>query len=148
MAYTHVAHDCIIGDNVILANLVNMGGHVEIDDWAIVGGMVPIHQFVRIGMHSLIAAGFRTMKDVPPYIISGNLPMQYEGVNIIGLRRRGFTSEQIKKIGDIYHILYKSGLNISDALKKIKNEHEMKDEAKVIIDFIETSSRGIIGGER
>lgn len=144
MCYTHVAHDCKIGDNVIMANAVNMGGHVEIGDYAVIGGMVAIHQFVKIGKHSLIGGGFRAVKDVPPYIIAGNLPLRFEGVNIVGLRRRGFTNEQIRRIGDVYDVLYKSKYNISDAVIKIKDDFEKDEFVTTILDFIEASTRGLI----
>lgn len=144
MAYTHIAHDCRIGDNVILANSANLGGHVEIDEWAIVGGIVPVHQFVKIGKHSLIGGGFRTVKDVPPYVVAGNVPLRVEKINTIGLKRRGFTNEQINNISRAYDILFKSGLNISDGVKEIKKLLEITEEIKTIIEFIEKSTRGII----
>lgn len=148
MSYVHVAHDCIIGDNVILANLVNMGGHVEIGDWAFIGGMSPIHQFVKIGAHAMIGAGFRVVKDVPPYILAGNLPLRFEGINLVGLRRRGFSNDQIKKIEDIYDIIYNSHYNVSDAVKKIEGEYQQDEIVKTILDFIKSSKRGIIRGQK
>jgi len=146
MAYTHVAHDCKLGDNVILANGVQMGGHVEIGDWAIIGGLVPIHQFTKIGMHCMIGGGFRTVKDVPPYVTVGGTPLRYEGVNNVGLRRRGFSNEQLESIKKVYDALYHSGLNISDAVKKIKESFEITSEVKNILDFIQASNRGIVKG--
>lgn len=146
MAYAHVAHDCHLGDNVILANGVQMGGHVEIGDWAIIGGLAPIHQFVKIGAHVMIGGGFRVVKDVPPYILAGELPLKYEGINLLGLRRRGFTNQQIHNIKDAYDLIYKSGLNVSDGVKKIKENGEVPDEVNLILDFIEKSTRGIIRG--
>jgi UDP-N-acetylglucosamine acyltransferase len=147
MAYVHVAHDCRVGDNVVLANAVNMGGHVEIEDWVIVGGMVAVHQFVKIGQHSMIGGGFKVVKDVPPYIIAGNMPLRFEGVNKIGLQRRGFTSEQIVKINEVYNIIYKSKYNVTDALKKVKDDIQQDEYVKTILDFIENSKRGIIRGQ-
>jgi UDP-N-acetylglucosamine acyltransferase len=147
MAYVHVAHDCIVGDNVIIANSTSMGGHVEIDDYAIVGGLVGIHQFAKIGKHTMIAAHSMLVKDIPPYIIAGNDPVQYEGINHIGLRRRGFSEEQLTIIKDIYGVIYNSGLNVSDAVKKIKSEGKLDNHVKDILDFIENrSTRGIIRG--
>ena len=146
MAYSHVAHDCRIGDNVILANGIQMGGHVEIGDWAIVGGLVAIHQFVKIGMHAMIGGGFRVVKDVPPYVLAGSLPLRFEGINLVGLRRRGFTNEQIRSISETYDLLYKSGLNVSDAVVEIENQMKDNPEAKSITDFIKESKRGIIRG--
>ncbi len=146
MAYAHVAHDCRIGDNVILANGIQMGGHVEIGDWVIVGGLVAIHQFVKIGMHAMIGGGFRVVKDVPPFILAGSVPLRFEGINLVGLRRRGFTHEQIRNISDTYDLLYKSGLNVSDAVLEIENQMKDNSEAKSITDFIKESKRGIIRG--
>ncbi|HEX2786843.1 MAG TPA: acyl-ACP--UDP-N-acetylglucosamine O-acyltransferase [Ignavibacteria bacterium] len=147
MAYVHVAHDCIIGDNVILANSVQMGGHVEIDDYTIIGGLVGIHQFVKIGKQTMIAAHSMLVKDVPPYIVAGNDPVQYEGINHIGLKRRGFTSEQLAKLREVYEIIYNSGLNVSDAVKKAKSEIKADNNINDVFDFIEKrSTRGIIRG--
>ena len=144
MAYSHVAHDCTIGDNVIIANCGTLGGHVEIGDWAIVGGLVAVHQFVKIGAHTLLAGFTKAVKDIPPYIIAGSNPMKYEGVNIIGLKRRGFTVEQIDSIKEFYKLLYKSGLNISDAVKQITASIAGTNETGVILDFISRSTRGIL----
>lgn len=144
MAYSHVAHDCRVGNNVIIANSGNLGGHVEIDDWAIVGGIVAVHQFVKIGTHSILAGFTKAVKDIPPYIMAGESPMRFEGLNIIGLKRRCFTREQIDGIKEIYKTLYRSGLNISDAVKKIKDSLPMTTEANVILDFISRSTRGIL----
>lgn len=146
MAYAHIAHDCHIGDNVIIANSVQMGGHVEIGDWAIIGGIVPIHQFTKIGMHVMIGGGFRTVKDVPPYILAGNSPLRFEGVNIVGLRRRGFSNEQIENIKETYRTIYNSGLNVSDAVRKITDSGMISGEVQSILEFIEKSKRGIIRG--
>jgi UDP-N-acetylglucosamine acyltransferase len=144
MAYCHVAHDCILGNNVILANSTNLAGHVEIDDYAIIGGVSGLLQFVKVGTHTILSAYSKVNKDVPPYITAGNDPLRYEGLNSIGLRRRNFTNEQINHIKDIYDILYRSGLNVSDAVKKIKESPEITPETKVILDFIARSNKGII----
>ncbi len=148
MAYAHVAHDCAIGNNVIIANAVNMGGHVTIEDFAIVGGMVPIHQFVRIGRHVMIGGGFRVPKDVPPFILAGQEPLSYEGLNIVGLRRRGFSPQAIASVESAYRCIYDSNLNVSQAIEKIKQEMTLTEEIKHIIEFIQKSERGIIGGKR
>jgi UDP-N-acetylglucosamine acyltransferase len=145
MSYAHVAHDCVIGNNVILANAVNMGGHVTIEDYAMVGGLVGIHQFVRIGCHAMVGANFRVMKDVPPYVLAGQEPLSYEGLNIVGLKRRKFSPETIASIRNAYHCIYNSNLNFSQAVKKIKTEMVLTDEVKHIIKFIENSKRGIVG---
>lgn len=144
MAYSHVAHDCRVGDNVVIANCGTLGGHVEVDDWVIVGGIVAVHQFVKIGEHSILAGFTKAVKDIPPYIMAGDNPMKFEGLNVIGLKRRGFTSEQIDGIKEFYKMLYKSGLNISDAVNKIKGELSLTPERSKILDFISRSTRGIL----
>ncbi len=148
MAYVHIAHDCLIGDNVVLANAVNMGGHVTIEDFAIVGGMVPIHQFVRIGKHSMIGGGYRVSKDVPPFVLAGREPLRFEGLNIVGLRRRKFSPESISNIEQAYRYIYDSSYNVSQAIEKIKSEMVQTEEVKCIVEFIEKSERGIIGAWR
>ncbi len=144
MAYSHVAHDCRVGNNAIIANCGTLGGHVEIDDWAIVGGLVAVHQFVKVGTHSILAGFTKAVKDVPPYIMAGDNPMKYEGLNVVGLKRRGFTSQQIDGIKEFYKLLYKSGLNVSDAVKNIKTVLPETGETKTILDFISRSTRGIL----
>ncbi|MBC8181630.1 acyl-ACP--UDP-N-acetylglucosamine O-acyltransferase [candidate division KSB1 bacterium] len=144
MAYVHVAHDCIIGDNVILANAINMGGHVTIESFAAIGGMSPIHQFVRIGSHAFIGGGLRVNKDVPPYILAAGEPIQYAGINRVGLTRKGFSSDVLNEIRKAYKIIYRSGLNVSQAVAKLKNEETLIPEVQLIVDFIESSERGII----
>lgn len=146
MAYSHVAHDCILGDNVILANAVNLGGHVRIGNWAIIGGLTGVHQFASIGKHVIIATNSRITKDVPPYITAGNTPLRFEGLNLIGLRRRGFTNNQISKIDLAYNRIYRTGLNIGEAVAELKKSKGLTDEIREIIDFIESSERGIISG--
>jgi UDP-N-acetylglucosamine acyltransferase len=144
MAYAHVAHDCLIGNHVILANAVNMAGHVTIDDYANIGGLVPIHQFVRVGAHTFVGGGYRIPKDIPPYILASGEPLAYAGLNTVGLTRRGFSSETLKNIKKAYRILYKSNLNVSQALEQIKTELELTPEIQNIIEFVESSDRGII----
>lgn len=145
MAYVHVAHDCRIGDRVILANAVQMGGHVEIEDWAIIGGMAAIHQFVRIGVHTMVGGGWRVPSDIPPYINAAGEPIGYKGVNAIGLKRRGFSAETIKAIQDAYRILYRKGLNISQAMEKLKSTADPPQEVREIIRFVEErGSRGLM----
>ena len=144
MAYSHVAHDCRVGNNVIIANCGTLGGHVEVDDRAIVGGLVAVHQYVKIGTHSILAGFTKAVKDIPPYIMAGGNPMKFEGLNIIGLKRRGFTSEQTDGIKEFYKLLYKSGLNISDALQNIKQTLPNTDEINIILNFIQRSTRGIL----
>lgn len=146
MAYVHVAHDCIIDNNVILANSSALAGHIKIDEWAIVGGMVAVHQFVNIGAHAFIAGGSLVRKDVPPYIKAAREPLSFSGINSIGLRRRGFTAEKIKEIQDIYRLLFVKGYNVTTALRYIEAEMPATPERDEIISFISNSSRGIMKG--
>jgi UDP-N-acetylglucosamine acyltransferase len=144
MNHVHIAHDNIIGNNVTLVNGVNNGGHVEIDDYANVGGLTGIHQFCKIGKYVMIESSTKIHKDVPPYILAGRYPLSYHGLNLIGLRRHGFSPEVIQNIKNAYRILYDAGLNFKDALVKLKSEFEITDEIKEIINFLEKSTRGII----
>lgn len=144
MAYSHVAHDCILKDNIILANSVNLGGHVEIDYHAIVGGIVPVHQFCKIGAHSMIGGGFRVQQDIVPYSLVGGYPLKVVGLNAIGLKRRGFEPEVIRKIEKTFKLLFFSKLNTTQALDRIKDEVDIVPEVQVILDFIERSDRGIV----
>jgi UDP-N-acetylglucosamine acyltransferase len=144
MAYTHVAHDCSVGDNVIMANGVQLGGHVTIEDWAIIGGMTPVHQFCHVGQHCMVGGGFRVIQDVPPYILASEEPLRFAGLNSIGLRRRGFSSETLMQLKRVYRILYRSNHNVSQAVERIKAEFEMIPEIANILHFIETSDRGIL----
>lgn len=146
MAYVHIAHDCVIGKNCILANGVNLAGHIEIGDYAIVGGMSGIHQFVNIGKHAFISGGSMVGKDVPPYVKAARMPLSYVGVNSIGMRRRGFSSEKINHILDIYRILFVKHHNVSIALDIIEAEVSASDERDEIIRFIRESVRGIMKG--
>jgi UDP-N-acetylglucosamine acyltransferase len=148
MAYAHIAHDCDVGNHVILANCVNMAGHVVIEEHAIIGGVTPIHQFVRIGRHSMIGGGFRVPKDVPPYILAGQEPMIFQGLNIVGLKRRNFPPETIDVLEKTYRLLYQSYLNVSQAIERIKSDLPLTVEVQHVLDFIATSKRGIIGAHR
>ncbi len=145
MAYSHVAHDCKLGNQVILVNSVGLAGEVEVDDFAYLGGMVGVHQFVRIGAHAFIQGGSMVGMDIPPFVTAGRNPTKYAGINTIGLRRRGISSDLIRQIQEAYRIIYNSGLNNTLALDKIREEIEISAEIKGIIDFIEASKRGIIG---
>ncbi len=144
MIYAHVAHDCLLGDNVILANSVNLAGHVEIGDCAIIGGVVPVHQFVKIGAHSIVGGGFRVQKDVCPFALVGGYPLKTMGLNIIGLKRRGFPEKTIDTLAQVFRLLFRSKLNTSQALERIKAEIEPIPEVGLILDFISKSERGII----
>jgi UDP-N-acetylglucosamine acyltransferase len=150
MAYTHVAHDCTLGDHVILSNAAMLAGHVQIEDWVIIGGITPVHQFVSIGQHSMIGGGLRVSKDIPPYVLAGNEPLNFEGPNSIGLRRRGFTPEAIDAIDRAYTLVYRSRLNVSQAVAKIKEDASLAGvrEVQNILEFIARSKRGILPGPR
>jgi UDP-N-acetylglucosamine acyltransferase len=144
MIYAHIAHDCIVGNNVILANSVNLAGHVTIEDYAIIGGVVPVHQFTKIGAHSIIGGGFRVPKDVPPYILAGGYPLRYMGLNIIGLKRRNFPENTLLILRKACRILFQSKYNTTQAVEKIKSEIEPIPEIKHLLEFIQKSERGII----
>ncbi len=146
MAYVHVAHDCFIGNNCILANAANLAGHINIDDYAILGGLSAVHQFVNIGAHVMISGGSLVRKDVPPFTKAARDPLSFVGINSIGLRRRGFTSEKINQIQDIYRIIYLKNFNVSQALTYIETELPSSPERDEVISFISKSSRGIMKG--
>lgn len=146
MAYVHVAHDCVIGNNVIIANSVQLAGHIEVQDFAFIGGASAVHQFVSIGAHSIISGGSLVRKDVPPYTKAGREPLSYVGINSVGLRRRGFTSDQINEIQDIYRTIFLKKLNISKALDIIETEREPTEIRDEILDFIRNSNRGVMKG--
>lgn len=148
MAYVHVAHDCIIGDHCIVANTVQLGGHVVLGDYVVMGGTSAAHQFVKIGDHAMVAGGGRARKDVPPFVKAGREPLSYVGVNSIGLRRRKFNADQMEEIREIYRIIYQRGLNTKEALTHIKEELPQSPDRELIIDFIESSKRGIIRGAK
>jgi UDP-N-acetylglucosamine acyltransferase len=144
MAYTHVAHDCILGDYVIMANAVNLAGHIEVGDYAIIGGVVPVHQFVKIGAHSMIGGGFRVQQDICPYALVGGYPLKVAGLNAVGLRRRGFSKAVIKELEKAFKLLFFSGLNTSQAVERIAKEIELTPEVRVILDFVKSSERGMV----
>lgn len=145
MAYTHVAHDCELGDHVILSNSVNMAGHVVIGDWVIIGGVTPIHQFVRIGEHAFVGGGSRIPQDVPPYCrAAGNPPKMY-GLNSVGLERRGFSAEVRQALKRAYRAVFMSGLNVSQGLEKAVAEAGSTPPVEVtrLLEFIRSSERGV-----
>ncbi len=146
MAYVHIAHDCVVGNNCILANGVTLAGHITIDDFAILGGLSAVHQFVHIGAHVMISGGSLVRKDVPPFTKSAHEPLAYIGINSVGLRRRGFTIEEITGIQEIYRILFQKGFSVNKALTAIEAEIPENDIRNQIISFIKTSSRGIMKG--
>jgi UDP-N-acetylglucosamine acyltransferase len=144
MAYSHAAHDCIIGDNVILANSVQMGGHVEIGDWAIIGGGTVIHQFSLIGQHAMIGGGFRVTQDILPYSVVAGYPLRCLGINSIGLKRRGFSEESIAILKKLFRFLMSRKMNTAQALEKIEREIEKIPEVVNVLDFLNKSERGVI----
>ncbi len=146
MAYVHIAHDCQIASNVILANSTQLGGHVEIDEHAIIGGISAIHQFVKIGSHTMISGGSLVRKDIPPYIKVAKEPLCYIGVNSVGLSRKGFSEEKILEIQNIYRNIFQSNMNYTQALESIKKNFNSNKEINNIIQFISKSERGIIKG--
>ncbi len=146
MTYVHVAHDCQIGDNVILASYVGLSGHVIIDDYAILEGKVAAQQFVRIGRHSFVGGASLVRKDIPPYVKAAREPLTFAGVNSVGLRRRGFSDDDVRGIEDFYRTLYVQNNNISKGLIAIKETMEDSDLKTELIDFVESSEKGIIRG--
>lgn len=146
MAYSHVAHDCVLNDHIILGNSTQLAGEVEIDDYAIVSGGTLVHQFTRIGAHVMIQGGSKIPKDIPPYVMVGREPIVFAGLNVVGLRRRGFTSERINSIQEIYRYLYQSGFNITQATDRIEKELPESEDRNHILEFIRSSNRGIVRG--
>lgn len=145
MAYTHVAHDCVLEDNITIANCTQLGGHVYIQRNAVIGGLVKVHQFCRIGKFCMVQGQRKVTKDVPPFILAGTKDLCYIGLNSVGLRRNGFNAEQIAKIKSVYNYIYYSHLNVSQAKEKIQNEFSSESFTQDILEFLNTSQRGIIG---
>ncbi|MCB0737317.1 MAG: acyl-ACP--UDP-N-acetylglucosamine O-acyltransferase [Bacteroidetes bacterium] len=146
MAYTHVAHDCVIGKNCILANNATLGGHIEVGDYAILGGMTAVHQFCKIGKHAFLAGGSLVNKDIPPFVKAARYPASYVGINSVGLRRRGYSAEQINRILEIYRILFIRGYNTTQAIRIIETELPVDNERDEIVQFVTNSNRGIMRG--
>ena len=148
MSYVHIAHDCVIGDHCILVSHGALAGETEVADWAILGGGTLAHQFSHIGTHAMVGAGFKIVKDVPPYVLAGREPVCFEGVNRVGLSRRGFSEEKINEIKDIYDALFFQGMNVSDAVAHIEQNFPQTEERDTILRFIRASKRGIISRPR
>ena len=146
MAYAHIAHNCIVGNNVLLVNGATLGGHVEVEDYAYISAFVPVHQWVRIGAYSLIGGGFRITKDLIPYALAADSPIRVVSPNFIGLRRNGFSNEQIDNIKNAYRILFRSNLNTRQAIEKLIEEFDGNKDIERIINFINKSKRGIVKG--
>ena len=146
MAYVHVAHDCEIGNNVILVNSVGLAGEITVGDYAYIGGQVGVHQFVNIGAHTMVQGGSLVGKDIPPFVMAGRYPVQYTGLNVIGMRRRGFDNDRIDQIHEIYRLVYNQGLNTSQAIEEIIRSTPPGIDRDEITGFIKNSKRGIIKG--
>ncbi len=144
MAYTHIGHDCNIGNNCIFGNSTGLAGEVKVEDWAILSGGTLVHQFSRIGAHVMVGGGSRVRIDVPPFIKADREPLSYMGLNTVGLTRRGFTKERIDEIHNIYRAIYQKGMNFSQALNYVENEFKPSPDRDYIIEFIKKSERGII----
>ena len=144
MAYCHVAHDCILHDDIIMSNATQLAGEVEVDDFAIIGGGTLVHQFTHIGAHVMIQGGSKINKDIPPYAIVAREPIAFCGINSVGLNRRGFTPEQIHTIQEVYRIINNSGLNTTQAIEKILAEIPQGAERDLIVNFVKASTRGIV----
>jgi UDP-N-acetylglucosamine acyltransferase len=146
MAYVHVAHDCIVGNNVILANCVNLAGHIKIEDFSILEGMVAVQQFLRIGAHSFIAGGSLVRKNVPPYVRAAREPLSYVGINSIGLKRRGFSDDDVKLIEDIYRNIYVLNKVTSKGIEAVKSSIDASAFKEEIVSFFESSENGVMRG--
>ena len=144
MSYVHVAHDCCVGNHCILTSYVGIAGETDVDDWAIIGGGTKVHQFSHIGTHAMVGGNTGINKDIPPYSLCGRLPVVYAGVNLVGLRRRGFDSDVIRNIKDIYDVLYFQGYNISDGCTRVEDGFPDSEEKAKILEFIRNSKRGIV----
>jgi UDP-N-acetylglucosamine acyltransferase len=144
MAYSHVAHDCRLGDQIVMANCATLGGHVEIGDWVTMGGLSAVHQYTKIGAHSFIAHNAAVTRDVPPYILAVGRPAVPHSVNAIGLQRRGFTPEQIRNIRRAYRLLYRSGLKLKAALEELEKAAATQAEIRPFVEFIKRSERSIV----
>ena len=144
MAYCHVAHDCILHDNIIMSNVTQLAGEVEIDDYAVIGGGTLVHQFTHIGGHVMIQGGSKINKDIPPFAIVARDPIAFCGINSVGLNRRGFTPDQIHTIQEVYRLLYQGGMNTTQALDYIEATMPSSPERNMIIDFVRSSTRGIV----
>ena len=143
MENMHIAHDCIIGNNCIIGNSTKFAGEVVVDDCAIISAEVLFHQFCHIGGYVMVQGGSRSSQDIPPYVICGKEPIKFAGLNLVGLRRRGYSNEQIETIREAYRLLYSKGV-LKDGIEEIKANLPITPEVKYIIEFVETSQRGII----
>ena len=144
MANCHIAHDCFVGDHTVLANYASLAGHVHLGDYATLGGFVGAHQFVKVGAHVMVAAAVILFQDVPPYVTIGGIPPAPHGINGEGLKRRGFSAEDIAALKKAYRTLYKSGLSIAEAQAELEKQAAAAPHVRAIVDFLATSTRGIL----
>ena len=144
MSYVHVAHDCRVGNHCILVSFVGLAGETDVDDWAIIGGGTKVHQFSRIGAHAMVGGACKVNKDIPPYSLCGRDPIAFAGINLVGLRRRGFDSDTIRAIKDMYETIYFQGYNIGDGCAKVREGFPDSAEKETILSFIRDSKRGIV----
>lgn len=143
LAYSHVAHDCVLGDHIIFSNAVNIAGHVQIGDWAIFSGYAGAHQFCRIGAHAFIGNNTSVLQDVPPYVLATGHPAKPRSVNVEGLKRRGFTDEQMRAIRNAYRVLYRSELKLDEAIRQIEEMVPEQPALAPFVEFIRGSTRGL-----
>ena len=144
MAYSHIGHDCALGNNIIVGNATGLAGEVKVDNWAILSGGTLVHQFTRIGAHVIIGGGAKVRTDVPPFIKADRDPLSYLGLNSVGLTRRGFEKQRIDEIHNIYRVIYQSNMNITQALDQVENTFSPSEDREYILEFIRKSERGII----
>jgi len=144
MAYSHVAHDCMIGSNTVFANCAALAGHVEIGDWVTLGGLTAVHQFTRIGAYAFLGGGTIVTRDVPPYVMAAGNPAEPHSINSVGLKRRGFTDAQIRSIREAYRIVYRCDLKLSEALERLEPSAREQPELRLFVDFIRSSTRSIV----
>lgn len=144
MAYSHVAHDCVIGSNTVFANCAALAGHVEIGDWVTLGGLTAVHQFTKVGAYAFLAGGTIVTRDVPPYVMAAGNPAEPHSINAVGLKRRGFTDEQIRSIREAYRIVYRCELKLSEALERLEPSASEQPELRLFVDFIRSSTRSIV----
>ncbi|HAK30867.1 MAG TPA: acyl-[acyl-carrier-protein]--UDP-N-acetylglucosamine O-acyltransferase, partial [Sphingobacterium sp.] len=145
-AYSHVAHDCEVGDNCVFSNNSTLAGHITVGDYVVLAGMVAVHQFVKIGSHAFVTGGSLVRKDIPPFVKAAREPISYAGINSVGLRRRGFSEEQIAEIQNLYRILFVQNRNLAKAIEIIEAEYQATEIRDEILDFIRNSGRGIMKG--
>ncbi|HWJ05247.1 MAG TPA: acyl-ACP--UDP-N-acetylglucosamine O-acyltransferase [Steroidobacteraceae bacterium] len=144
MSYAHVAHDCVVGNQCVLANSSTLGGHVQLGDWVIMGGFAAIHQFCKVGAHAFLANNAAVTRDVPPYVMAVGGPAKPHSINAEGLKRRGFTPEQIRNLRNAYRVLYRSGLRLEEALERLREAAREQPEVQALVDFIPTSTRSLV----